>query len=127
MRIYQALDGSWVFSNEDGLKISGLTQTEAKMISDKNNTLLDVQRVVSAIGEIPALIQYISDNGYGQGGSDAFTDTDAQAVKGNLDAAHVFNNLNMLEQVRRLIEDSADPAPVTDNYMPGIRRMQAGV
>jgi len=124
MRIYQSLDGSWVFNNEDSLKISGLTLQEAETMSDKATTLQKAQAVVDQLAEVDDLLAYINAMGYGQGQSNAFTDDDAAALKGPLGSADVFNALNMLTQVKATLTNGE---PVAADFSDIMTRFKAGV
>jgi len=84
MRIYQALDGSWVFNNEDGLKISGLTLQEAETMAGKVTLIQDMQALAAEQARLKdkavALEKIYTDRGYSAGGSNPITDDDAIAA-----------------------------------------------
>jgi hypothetical protein len=115
MKVYQSQDDTWIFS--DGVtKHTGLTEAEARIMSDKLTALTKMQTIINALAEIEGLLEYNNANKYGQGQDHAITDADAAMLKGNVAAADAFNGFNCLTHVRKLLVGDTEDPPTLEDY-----------
>jgi len=119
--IIKTEDGRWKFIAGDFSAYFD-TQQEAMIMSDKIDVIKQIQDYMGNFAGISGLNAYIVANEYGSGSKYAVDDIEAASVKGNLVADDVFNAMNLLLQVEKLL---TNVDPTNGEYMPIANKVRA--